>query len=1155
MLDFNTKKEILKNLRAKRDGNRLFWLPCVIAELFVKLWYSAACSIDMALSDRNGNFLGIRHREKKKVRRKDDIVYTKKPFLGRVMSMVLAFSFVFMMVPELGMLTVFADDNGDGFWRFDELIPGQCVEDSNSYLFDLDQYNAAKAATATNLQVIYANESVQLSWEPPDGFQGNKRLKYYIGYSTSTVADVLINANYGGTTLILDEDDGLKYNENYEFYVIPLIKIPTYVDAQQKDVDGKLQFVYDENGNQLYSSSGEKTVEGTIATFLSDSPDKKIVPSVTLDSAEFDAASGEVVLKWQHTSKDTVNGNPPYGYVVYRAKMNGSTTSDDFEDVAYFPANQYLSTDGVTIEYRDGDGIQFGMVYQYYIKAYTNLFGGNSYKDDDEPGTITSGIGSKLSVFIPPAKVLSMEVESDGKNMLTVSWKKPSGSNVDGYFLYRSESSYTEGYLDTFLNADGTRKYWDDATNSYDYFRFIQDMVASGDAKELSPTGTEYEDKYSPNNKLDNDKLYYYYVIPYVDADKSGVRKLYGPMTSSSGSINATLGVPQWKGVSSSDGAVNLQWESVKGADGYRIYYKKVKNYDSTPSADTTIKTIDVGSVTKYTHDGLLNGEQYVYTIRAFINAASSEDPEKLFGNYSGEKTITVGVELDIPQDLKVTTKDGANSISWKMVTDAEGYVLYYKRNVDLVWNKVELEGTKFEHTGLNNGDTYEYYVVAFKTITQSYDPSGREQVVYSEPSITVSMMVGDGIDPPKDFSVETSDGVAELSWTRVPGAEGYVLYGFCSGKTSLEIDLGKTSYEHTGLENGDKWTYYVKAYKTVNGVRVFSDKTNSVTVTIGMSLNAPIDLIATAGNRQIDLTWTKVKDAEGYVVYLFDEDSMEFEPLTVTSKTQYSHIGLKNGVEYTYMVAAFKTVNGERHYGEYSMSVSAIPTTGSITDVDRNLNIKGTTPYGISHSEYISAMANHGAFDESVDIYFTTNKESTAAVKNVLRHYANGLSSFIIYPFDISVYKEGTLIEITPNDGYSVTVTMPIPDKLIAYRDYLTVVHINENAVENIQQTEWYEVSDQQLEVLPCAVLDIDNVWCVQFVCSSFSPYAFVIYKDHTDNVSSGVGVFGGTFAGDFNSGMLIASVVPDVMLNNRKLRVVVGGKKKYRIKKIEKH
>ncbi len=100
----------------------------------------------------------------------------------------------------------------------------------------------------------------------------------------------------------------------------------------------------------------------------------------------------------------------------------------------------------------------------------------------------------------------------------------------------------------------------------------------------------------------------------------------------------------------------------------------------------------------------------------------------------------------------------------------------------------------------------------------------------------------------------------------------------------------------------------------------------------------------------------------------------------------------------------------------------------------------------------------------------------------------------------------------------------------------------------------DWIRTADTTLEVLPCAVVDIDNVWCIQFVCSSFSPYALVIYKDHISDVSSGGGILNGDFAGNFNSGVLLFTALPDIMPHNKKLKVVQGGKKRYHIKNVEK-
>ncbi len=1227
MLNFNTKKEILRKLRTKREKNKLLWLPCVTAELFVKLWYAVLCTVDMALSDKHGNFLGMKWEEKIRTRRQDDIVYVKKPFWGRLLSAVLAASFVMMVVPELD-LEVFAADS--------DYVP---VTGKDGYYYLKEDYEKAKALVVESINdPIFANRCAKLTWTHPAENVGVSNFTYRVGYIIDGESTIVTETCKTTTYMF----SGLLDNTNYKFFVIPYTNLNTYV----VDVDQEGNPVTDPaTGEKIYVVKGSNQELGQSTVSKGGTPNGSI-GKVSLVDIKY--TGNAVSLTWNHDARDNIRGDLPYGYVVYRKRIDYSGNSQsEYEMVGSpFSAESHRVNGTDIIEYSDND-IKFGSIYEYYVKAYTDMFGGTDYVEGRD-GIIDSGDHTNrpdtLSIPLPPAKVIDFAVISNEKDTLEVEWKEPRNSNIDGYYLFRSETEFKETDITSILDANGNPVYYDDETNSWMFYKYIMDMEAQGKAKQLSPSkNNTYTDKYdAKRNPLVNDKPYYYYVFPYVDADRSGVKKLYGPVSSTMGMINAVLGQPSNLVVSTVDGKVTLEWKKVPNASGYRIYIEKLKNYDNSTSGLGDCGYIDVGDVTKYTIENLMNGDQYSYRVKAYTNVASdnAEDPTKLFSNFSDARIVTVGSELSTPLDLELSTQDGLVKINWSSVKDADGYDLYYRRGsgewkcfeglskpgythkplkngdeytykviaykivdngfnqrvesaptaeasiivgeklgipqdlklstkdgmIQVDWSKVDgahgyilnfkkqngswqqidLSKPGFTHTGLANGDTYSYYVVAYKDVS--------DERVYSQESVTVSIIVGDKLDSPKDFTAVTTDGMVDLSWSKSNGAEGYILYAYSGGRT-LQFDVSKTKYQHTGLSNGDVWTYYLVAYKTVNGVRTYSDPTKSITVTIGISLNAAIDLTATAGNRQIDLSWSKVTGAEGYVVYLYNTKTMEFEPITVTSQTKYSHTGLKNGQKYTYMVAPFKTINGERYYGEYSIAVSAIPTAGSTTDVDRTLNVKGTTPYGISHSEYISAKANHDAFDESVDVYFTTNKESTNAVKDVLKHYADGLKSFIIYPFDISIYKEGTLIEIDPNDGYSVTITMPIPDKLIAYRDYITVVHINDNPdVEEITEVEWIESSDQRLEVLPCAVVDIDNVWCIQFKCTSFSPYAIVIYKEHINDVSSGGGVADGSFAGTFNSGLLLFTTLPDIMPNNRKLKVVYGGKKKYRIKKIDK-
>lgn len=1380
MLDFNTKKDILRRLRKTRTENKLMWLPCAVAAAFVKIWYAIVCHMGMVLSDKDGNLLGVKGLgEKKKSRRQDDIVYVKRPFLGRVMSAVLAVSFVMMIMPELGM-DIFAADissyitvDGVDYYFHPE---GSTADVRYYYPKALYDYAInASVVQATDPKYLVSNSAVRIFWNPfvlaaPTGLEGDINFQGYdIRVYKKGGGNVLFTGTATGDATQFDIDKSVFSDVNdateYAVAVVPRFKIRrsrlegATIDPSTGDILGTPSMSRLEQIDFDVTSNNETCKYQDIGRL-----------NATLDIPALqpieNSAGGAVTLKWspvmQNGGKPDSSNRYADGYAIYRKVISSSNTS--YVKVAETGGN--VGADGL-ISYTDENSIQYGTHYKYFVEAYKIIWddtGRNKY-DLNNYGMITSSgsqvrdtadqkaatIYASTDSYVAPYRP-NIEVKDDpSSNAISLKWSFPQGrGGSDGVVIYRSIGMIdpenipevvagsisfgewirqqanlddgglykVEGVDKTYFPNNETSKddknimegvtYWyyimsylEKEDDTYLYSRparassllklSLDDTTITtvpGDGKiDVSWAPVEgaqgYILKIEQNSKYDivtdtivtieppilinnkiqggtdlknvtsyshtriyNGEQYTYSVMPYINIQSSGENgvdsKVWGdyseprkeraglpisaPLdvkaTTKDGEATVTwsavsgatgytlywknttkgtegkitgippsrtsntqtmlsngdtylyhvtaykvitgdrgdqtiesadsntvpikigidLAAPQDLKAATKDGEVTVTWGKVDGAQGYTLYFKK--GQDSSNLNDFT--PVNVSGLT-YTQTGLKNGDVYTYKVLAYkrVNEDVKESP------LSTPVSIKVGIDIGIPQDIKVSTKDGEITVTWAKVTGAEGYLLFYDASGnfanDLSSKKYfDVKGTSFNHTGLTNGDTHTYYVVAYKEV------SGER--VYSEPSVTITKMVGDKLDTPKDFKAVTTDGKVNLTWTASKGAEGYIVYAYSNGM-SYQFDVSKNAFEHSGLLNGESWTYYVAAYKTVNGVRSFSPNTRPISVTIGVSLNSAVDLIATAGNHQIDLSWTAVKGAEGYVVYLYNNLTAEFDALSVTSKNSYSHVGLRNGQRYTYMIAAFKTINGERVFGEYSMAVTAIPTTGSTTDIDRTLNVKGTAPYGISHSEYISARCNHDAFEESVDVYFTTNTDSTQAVKDVLQHYADGLSSFIIYPFDISIYKENTLIKVDPADGYTVTITMPIPDRLIAYRDYMTIVHINENVeVDDITMTDWTEISDQRLEVLPCAIVDIDNVWCVQFQCTSFSPYAIVIYRDHIQDVSSGGGVADGSFAGNFDSGVLLFTALPDIMPNNKKLRVVHTEAKKYKIKSIEK-
>jgi len=88
----------------------------------------------------------------------------------------------------------------------------------------------------------------------------------------------------------------------------------------------------------------------------------------------------------------------------------------------------------------------------------------------------------------------------------------------------------------------------------------------------------------------------------------------------------------------------------------------------------------------------------------------------------------------------------------------------------------------------------------------------------------------------------------------------------------------------------------------------------------------------------------------------------------------------------------------------------------------------------------------------------------------------------------DISLYDATGTKKITDTTGLTVTITLPLPDSLIAYA--------GNNRVANV-------ASDGRLNRLTPKFTTVNNVSCVTFTADHFSPY--VIYVD-TQNLSAGL-------------------------------------------------
>ncbi len=156
----------------------------------------------------------------------------------------------------------------------------------------------------------------------------------------------------------------------------------------------------------------------------------------------------------------------------------------------------------------------------------------------------------------------------------------------------------------------------------------------------------------------------------------------------------------------------------------------------------------------------------------------------------------------------------------------------------------------------------------------------------------------------------------------------------------------------------------------------------------------------------------------------------------------------------------------GGSHHHSSNSSSSTNERTITVSEISSDV-------FDTKNKNVFSADANmENAFSQSVEVRVTDNGDEDSKMFSLIGENKKA------YPFDISLYLKGTSTKTEPSDGYSVTITMPIPEFLMDSRDHLGLVHYTDGSIETI----------------PTTLKQIDGVWCLVFSADDFSPYALVI-------------------------------------------------------------
>ncbi len=461
---------------------------------------------------------------------------------------------------------------------------------------------------------------------------------------------------------------------------------------------------------------------------------------------------------------------------------------------------------------------------------------------------------------------------------------------------------------------------------------------------------------------------------------------------------------------------VELNWLQPSTDGGSAIIGYNV--YRSTNPGEETLLTA-LGNVQMFTDTGLTNGVTYYYKVTA-INSVGE-------GPFSDEASASPAKVPSAPTITSAEPGDAEVALQWTAPSSNGGATITgYKVYRGAVSGGETLLTTLgnvllFTDTSVINGQTYFYRVSAVNSVGEgalSNEVDATPTPAPVEPSA------------PQDLLATPGNAQVTLTWS-APVSNGgavitaYNVYrGASSGGETLLISLGNVlTYTDHAVSNGVTYYYKVTAENSV-GEGPFSDEVSAKPVTVP---SAPQNLVATAGNAQIVLTWSAPSNnggesITGYKVYRGTTSGGETLLITLGNVLTYTNTGLTNGETYYYKVSAVNSV-GE---GPFSNEDSATPAT--VPNAPQGLvATPGDAQVILTWS---APSSNGGSTITAYKIYRSTTSGTETlldTIGNVLTYTDTAVSNGQIYYYRVSAVNsvgEGPL----SNEDSATPVPTPVP-------------------------------------------------------------------------------------------------------------------------------
>lgn len=618
--------------------------------------------------------------------------------------------------------------------------------------------------------------------------------------------------------------------------------------------------------------------------------------------------------------------------------------------------------------YRD-DVLITTLTSTYLTYTNTGLTAGDTYVYDIYSYVTSSGSNiqsedpTELEYTATPPSPTSLKYTSASSTSILLSWKAI--SDVTGYWIFRSANGGETFTKIATVSGYSNNSYTDDADIS---------------------VGVQYR----------------YYVESYLSTT------LYSDPSDTIIAQTVPLGTTNAAAVSASDTSIKLTWTaSTDNVSGYIIYYSATKSGDY----DTLVQTTS----TSYVDTGLTTGEGRYYRIYSYITVGTTMI-------MSVSSNILFAVPLPAaPKSFTLTNRTYSSvRATWTASTGAMGYELrrsLTSSSSDYTYRKVISSGTteSYNDYSLTCGTTYYYKIRAF-VVTDGvtyYGPFSSAVSISVKPLATTSVTV----------TVASSTSI-KVQWDQVSDVSGYKLYIAINGasKTYYKTVSGAASlsYTATGLVPGNKYRFYVYAYRNVDDVSVTSAYTASDVIQLTMVAPTGVKVAAVSAS-SFKLVWTAVSGATSYIVYgSCSEDPTYTLEETVTTN-YYTLTGVTPGYHYSLKVKSASNSSGTTIYSDASSTVEGVVRPLRPSTVKAAMGTTGikltwsAVSWATGYYIYRSDSLN-GTYDEIAKLttadtlsYTDTSVMTEANIGSkfyyIVRSYINALGNDYVSRNDTTVY------------------------------------------------------------------------------------------------------------------------------------------------------